>query len=306
MERESEIVERKIPQQLFDICIRYYPKYDKNDTRLDYCYAITALHMIAYSSDENSMSCFGWVPSGFHDGKKFQDDWWQPASIIGKHIFDLSTDERELVLQDIVSAKRRGEDWETIAAPYAASLPNIKHYGKSDRPVLVALSKLELDNKYNFRVKDHQDVVDRYAALVKKKDGVQVFDDPCEVFWVDNRLILVGGFLRVRATIQAGYSTIQANITYGGTEEDAFDAALLENIDHGPEESKPSCYGTPKPKIATDVLEKVATKLTGAQKRERITEAIAANPTASDREIGRLISCDHKTVGTVRRSTILT
>ncbi|MFC6017237.1 ParB N-terminal domain-containing protein [Plantactinospora solaniradicis] len=41
--------------------------------------------------------------------------------------------------------------------------------------------------------------------------------------------------------------------------------------------------------------------LSREQKRRLIADEIEANPDRSDREIGRLLSCDHKTVGSVRR-----
>jgi hypothetical protein len=41
--------------------------------------------------------------------------------------------------------------------------------------------------------------------------------------------------------------------------------------------------------------------LTREQKRDLIAEEIKAGPDRSDREIGRLMRCDHKTVGSVRR-----
>jgi hypothetical protein len=41
--------------------------------------------------------------------------------------------------------------------------------------------------------------------------------------------------------------------------------------------------------------------LTREQKRELIAEEIKARPDRSDREIGRMMRCDHKTVGSVRR-----
>jgi hypothetical protein len=42
-------------------------------------------------------------------------------------------------------------------------------------------------------------------------------------------------------------------------------------------------------------------QLSRAQRRELIADEIAADPTRSDREIARLMGCDHKTVGSVRR-----
>ncbi len=41
--------------------------------------------------------------------------------------------------------------------------------------------------------------------------------------------------------------------------------------------------------------------LTREQKRQLIADEITAHPSRSDREIGRLMGCDHKTVGAVRR-----
>jgi ParB-like chromosome segregation protein Spo0J len=41
--------------------------------------------------------------------------------------------------------------------------------------------------------------------------------------------------------------------------------------------------------------------LSRAQKRQLIADEITANPDRSDRDIGRLFGCDHKTVGSVRR-----
>lgn len=41
--------------------------------------------------------------------------------------------------------------------------------------------------------------------------------------------------------------------------------------------------------------------LSRAQKRQLVADEITANPDRSDREIGRLLGCDHKTVGSVRR-----
>lgn len=112
---------------------------------------------------------------------------------------------------------------------------------------------------------------DEYAALKVEitNNGIQV------PLVLDQDGSIIDGHNRVAIANELGIKGYPYQVKTYGTEEERRRDALALNL--------------------------ARRHLTQQQKRSLISEEIRRNPDRSDREIGRLLACDHKTVGAVRR-----
>jgi len=138
----------------------------------------------------------------------------------------------------------------------------------------VPLSSIVTDRKYQVRITGiDTDTVRQYAEAMT--DGAQF--PPIVVFKIDAAYILVDGWHRYRAAVSLGWAEIEAEVREG-TEEDAYNYSRFQaNRTNGQRLSRADL--------------------------QALCEAVVSDPvlnTRSDRELGKLIGVDHKTIGRTR------
>jgi hypothetical protein len=144
--------------------------------------------------------------------------------------------------------------------------------------MLVPLDKIEIDRSTQARLRINKDNVQRLVDVLdsggKFSDDVELYLDDAGAFWVGD------GFHRLEAYEIKQTEKIWARVR-PGTHEDALAHAVGANDTHG------------LPRSRQDV-------------RRAIKLALEQWPTWNDRSIGRIVHCDGKTVGSVRKDLGLT
>ena len=255
-------------------------------------------HNTSQDCEDEFRLCYGCSEDEFDSGAaNISDEWKLVAPIIGRHILNMSHSERGDVFTFWLSERRRGVDWQTIMIPYAEALSTVTYHGSMWYPEWIDADLIDVVSDESMI---DQDKVDQFAAMLVYHQHWP-FRTPCEVFWLDNRLVLTDGFHRAQALKKLNQEQIFARITYGDLQDAIMAIRGYYTPYSGPTDTPLPSDDQNQPQQRTQRTGKELNQST-VQKRERITDAIAANQTASDREIARLIGCDHKTVGSVRRS----
>lgn len=142
----------------------------------------------------------------------------------------------------------------------------------------ISLDAIELNNACQSREELNQQVIDEYAQNMR--DGAEF--PPIKVYQEGDIYWLYGGFHRVQAARNAGWTEIQAEVM-PGTLEDAKWLSYSENQNHGLRRSN-------------------------SDKRKAIQAALKHPQGAdkSDRQLGKHCGVDHKTVGRWREELELT
>jgi hypothetical protein len=148
-------------------------------------------------------------------------------------------------------------------------------------PVSVPLSEIRFDQRAWPREYLDAERVEDFAALFT--EGGPEFFRPIELVPCQpGRFLIADGTHRVEAARKAGLASLPALLVSPPADLDPVEFAYRYAL---------SCSSTS------------ALPLTRAEKRRAVRRLLDANPQASDREIGRLVGVDHKTVGRVRRGT---
>lgn len=140
----------------------------------------------------------------------------------------------------------------------------------------LSLDAIRLDGGTQPRVRIDPETVREYAERMCAGDQfppVQVSFDGAD-HWLSD------GFHRVKAAIEAGQTTIQAEV-WKGTRDDAFWMSLAANKDHGLRRSN-------------------------EDKERAVKAALAARPHMSDRAIAEHVGVDHETVRKYRAAAVST
>jgi ParB-like nuclease domain len=117
-------------------------------------------------------------------------------------------------------------------------------------------------------------------ATLYREEGVAALPPPELVPDRQGSFLIGDGVHRIEAARQVGFATIPAHLLDVPADRDPVEFTYLHALARSAISSKP---------------------LTRAEKQAAIRRLIVGNPDASDREIGRLLGVDHKTVGRIRR-----
>lgn len=199
-------------------------------------------------------------------------------------------------------------------------------------PVVVRDGEIDVSEEFQMRAKLCSHTVAEYAELIRASPGVWPFSAPCTVYRVGKRLVLVDGFHRLMALREAGQDVVHVHII-DGNRTDALKAALSANITHGLRRSNNDKRRAVSMALADKTLGKLSDRKmaelcgvshdfvsrlrgemssddtsppsepeqSGLSQRDKIAAAIYAEPGMSDRQIAKIVGCDHKTVGAVRK-----
>lgn len=136
----------------------------------------------------------------------------------------------------------------------------------------IEISKIRRDGGTQSRAEVNQNTVDEYAGAMKNGDSFP----PVKLFYDGESYWLADGFHRVAATLQFGSSFIEANVIQG-TQRAAILSSVGANAKHGLRRSR------------DDMRRAIHTLLKDGEWSKW-----------SDREISKMVGCDHKTVGSER------
>jgi hypothetical protein len=144
------------------------------------------------------------------------------------------------------------------------------------RLAYLPISDLTLDPELQPRCRLNFDVVGQYARHMLEQGRDADLFPPVTVFEVDGQQLLSDGFHRVAARQSLGWSVIQAAIRQG-TRAEAIWYSRTFNARHG-------------------------LHFTRADMERAIRTLLRHSPGSSDRCIAGHLGCDHKTVGSCRRT----